>query len=348
MSTFAVTTEAVEWVKEHTNADSLELAKLRGLDFQFVVPKNSVVEEEVVLYFPVDSLLPEYILEYLNLTGKLSGKDKNRVKTIKLRGEISQGIIVPQFELGLYPTHTVGLDLTEKLGVIKYEPPEMISKNARTMTLPPELHVYDIEGCERFPDVAEALMDIPVLVTEKLEGSNYAAMLRKDGSFVVCTRRQQVEELEGYTHTWWEVTRKQNIKWFCEDIMNRYGGLPQFVTIRGEVIGPGIQGNYYGLTQHELRIFDIDVDGTPVDASQYLELMEDRPDRVPELYFSGTLRAYLKDKTVKEMSTDKSRLAPDKLREGIVIRPMTEQRHPKLGRVILKQRSPEYLLKSDT
>src|SRR5512139_805408 len=160
MSTFAVTTEAVEKVWEHPNADSLELAKLEGMDFQFVVPKGSIFPGEVCLYFPVDSLLPEYILEYLNLTGKLSGKDKNRVKTIKLRGEISQGIIVAQWELGLYPTHETGMDLTETLGVTKYESPEQLVKGARTSTLPPELHVYDIEGCERYPDVVKALMDI--------------------------------------------------------------------------------------------------------------------------------------------------------------------------------------------
>lgn len=348
MSTFAVTTEVVEKIWDHPNADRLQLAKLAGMDYQFVIPKDKYSEGQLVFFFPVDSLMPAYLLEYIGLTGKLSGKDKNRVKTIKLRGEFSVGLIAAPDELGMMTPTEVGLDFTEKLGVTKYEPPEFISKNAKTSSLPPELHVYDIESCERWPDVVEALMDIPVMITEKLEGSNYAALLRKDGSFVVCTRRQSVEELEGQTHIWWEVTRRQNIKEFCEDITYRYGMLPQTVTVRGELIGPGIQGNIYGLNKHELRIFDIEIDGTPVDAQQYLELMEGRPDYVPELCIGKTLRESLGGETTKQASTDKSILAPDKLREGIVIRPMTEQTYPKLGRVILKQRSPEYLLKSDT
>lgn len=352
MSTFAVTTEAVEKVWEHPNADSLELAKLEGMDFQFVVPKGSIFPGEVCLYFPVDSLLPEYILDYLNLTGKLSGKDKNRVKTIKLRGEISQGLIIAQSDLGLLPSQTVGLNLTEKLGVTKYEPSEMISKNARTSSLPSELHVYDIEGCERYPDVVEALTDIPVLVTEKLEGSNYAAMLRRDGSFVVCTRRQQVEELPGETHTWWNVTRRQNIQAKAQTILDEFP-LASYVVIRGEVIGPGIQGNYYKLDRHYVYIFDIEIDGVPLDAWQlatYNQLFEGK--FVPCLSHGKSLREYLDMRgrgSVKEASTGPTFLiSGDVLREGIVIRPMTEQRHHKLGRVILKQRSPEYLLKSDT
>lgn len=353
MSTFAVTTEVIEKIWDHPNADRLQLAKLAGMDYQFVVPKDKYSEGQLVFFFPVDSLMPTYLLEYIGLTGKLSGKDKNRVKTIKLRGEFSVGLIAAPDELGMMTPTEAGLDFTEKLGVTKYEPPEFISKNAKTSSLPPELHVYDIESCERWPDVVEALMDIPCLITEKLEGSNYAALLRKDGSFVVCTRRQSVEELEGQTHTWWEVTRVYDIPALCKFIMDRYDDVePDYVVARGEVIGPGIQGNIYNLKQHELRIFDIELNGIPMDADLWYDLANDlyimQTRNVPILSAYTTLRDYLKGRPIKEASTGMSVLNPDKLREGIVIRPMTEQTHPKLGRVILKQRSPEYLLKSDT
>ncbi len=349
MSTFAVTTEFIEKIYPHSNADSLELAKLEGMSFQFVVPKGKYFEGQLVLFFPLDSLLPEYILEYIGLTGKLSGPKKNRIKTIKLRGEISQGLLVAPDELGMMTLNTPGLDMTEKLGVTKYEPPENLSKNARTRSLPGEISYYDIEGAQKWSAVVDALMEIPVLITEKLEGSNYAAMYKKDGTFVVCTHRQQVEEIEGYTHTWWEVSRRQKIPELCQKIMDAYEGLAQYVVVRGEVVGPKIQGNYYGLPTYHLFVFDIEVDGKVIDAWQWLAYRNlGWFDSVPVLEISVPLKTYLDGKTLQEKSTAQSTLNPKLLREGIVIRPMTEMNWEKLGRVIIKQRSPEYLLKSDT
>ncbi len=350
MSTFAVTTEVIEKIWTHPNADSLELAKLEGMGFQFVIPRGQLSEGELILFFPVDSLVPDYILEYVGLTGKLSGPKKNRVKTIRLRGELSEGLLIPPRQLGLFPITKVGLDMTEKLGVTKYEPPENLSKNARTRTLPPEIKYYDIEGAQRWPDVVEALMDIPVLVTEKIEGSNYAAMLKRDGTFVVCTHGQQVEELEGCTHTWWEVTRKQDIQAKAQELLDNRP-LADYVIIRGEVVGPKIQGNYYNLKDFRLYVFDVEFDGQPVDAAEYEELffLFDAMLAPCESY-GKTLREYLKfmhKETVQDASNGPTQLVVDLLiREGIVIRPMTEQTWPRLGRVILKQRSPDYLLKT--
>ena len=70
---------------------ALELAKVEGLDFQFVVRKGSYKVGDYVVYFPVDSLLPDDLIKFINMEGKFSGKNHNRVKTIKLRGRISQG-----------------------------------------------------------------------------------------------------------------------------------------------------------------------------------------------------------------------------------------------------------------
>jgi len=350
MSEFGVTSELVEKIWTHPNADSLELAKLEGMGFQFVVPKGQFSEGQLVLFFPVDSIIPDYILEYVGLTGKLSGPKKNRVKTIRLRSELSEGLLIPPHQLGLFPDSTVGRDYTEKLGVTKYEPPENLSKNARTRTLPPEIKYYDLEGAQRWPDVVEALMDVPVLITEKIEGSNYAAMLKRDGTFVVCTHRQQVEELEGQTNIWWEVTRKQDIQAKAQELLDSRP-LADYVIIRGEVVGPKIQGNYYGFTDFRLYIFDVEFNGLPVDAAEYEELYSLFDTMlVPCLWFGKTLREYLKfwdNTSVQAASNGPSRLVSGPIiREGIVIRSMTEQSWPKLGRVILKQRSPDYLLKT--
>src|SRR5215470_1276464 len=93
MSTFAVTVERIGRIWKHDNADLLEMASLEGKAYDFVVGKGDFQSGDTVIYFPVDSLLPDWICSRLNLTGKLAGRDKNRVKTVRLRGNISQGVV---------------------------------------------------------------------------------------------------------------------------------------------------------------------------------------------------------------------------------------------------------------
>jgi uncharacterized protein len=85
MSTFAVTVERIGRVWKHENADLLEMASLEGKAYDFVVGKGDFKAGDVVVYFPVDNLLADWICTSLNLTGKLAGRDKNRVKTVRLR-----------------------------------------------------------------------------------------------------------------------------------------------------------------------------------------------------------------------------------------------------------------------
>ena len=80
-------------IKEHPNADSLELAIIEG--YQAIIPKNKFKEGDKVIYIPEQAIVSEKILEEMNLTGRLAGKKANRVKAIKLRGIVSQGLIYP-------------------------------------------------------------------------------------------------------------------------------------------------------------------------------------------------------------------------------------------------------------
>src|SRR5579862_9548507 len=93
MSFFAVSIERIADVWEHTNAERLEMAKLGSMSYQFVITKGSYKPGDLVVYFPIDSILPEHIVETLGLTGKRAGSEGNRVKTIRLRGQISQGVV---------------------------------------------------------------------------------------------------------------------------------------------------------------------------------------------------------------------------------------------------------------
>lgn len=361
MSEFAVTIERIGEVCHHPNADRLDLAKVEGMSFQFIVGRDQYKVGDLVVYFPIDSLLPQEIIEKLGLVGKLHGPQKNRLKTVRLRGEISQGIVCKPEDVELFTgMDSEHADVTEELKVTKYEPPESFmvpgqrgQMPAYLKPLPDGVFVYDIEGADRHPDVIEHLMDMPVLITEKIEGSHFAAHLDADDKFVVCQRRYSIEEPE---HVWSKLAEKIELRLWMECLKMQLDCL--VLTVRGEVVGPAVQGNYYGLKGHELFIFEIEVDGAPMVGHKFLGVFDRYPfygsygefegiKRVPLLSAYATLREVLGDKTVQEASNGKSALC-DKAREGIVIRPYyNEEWLLGYGRLIIKQRSPEYLAKTE-
>jgi RNA ligase (TIGR02306 family) len=356
MSIFAVSIERIEKVWPHTNADRLSLAKLASMTYQFVIGKEQYQAGDLVVYFPIDSLIPQPIIEQLGLTGKLSGAEKNRVKTARLRGEISQGIVgspallLPDWSPERYHE---GQDVAALLGVTKYDPPPVISMEGNLVPLPAMVSVYDIEGAERFASIVEQyLMDAPVLITEKLEGSHFSISIDEGGEIAVSQRRYRIEPVEGVEHDWHKVARlsglREKMPALREAVQDALGKVPHVVNVRGEMIGPGIQGNYYKLPTQTVRIFEIEADGQPLDAPLFLQLAEQFGiETAPVLSVGATLREWLAGQTVAAASNGTSVIAPHLAREGIVIRPLREQTDLNLGRVVIKQRSPEYLAGSD-
>jgi RNA ligase (TIGR02306 family) len=358
MSTFAVSIERIAEVWAHPNADRLEMARLASMPYQFVIAKGSYKPGDLVVYFPIDSILPNEIISDIGLAGKLSGPDKNRVKTVRLRGQISQGVVAtPEivFQDGgikFREGFREGEDVTEALGVTKYEPPIIPSHAGSLRPLPNLVSVYDIEGTERYAaQVDQYLMDEPVMITEKLEGSHFAASISRDGEISVCQRRYRILPVDGTEHDWYKVARTSGLlrklpliqqeEWNC-------GRDPEVITVRGEILGPGIQGNIYGLSEHQLRVFEIEIDGEPVDVERCWSLVEKfEIETVPVISIGATLRNWLGGQKIADASNGKSILNPAVMREGIVIRPLQEIRDATLGRVIIKQRSPEYLAASD-
>ncbi len=372
MSDFFIRVETIDTVIHHPNADKLDIATLVEIGFQFVVGRDQYKVGDQVIYFPLDAIIPDELAAKLGLLGKLGGKAKNRVKTIKLRGEISQGIVGPvslfesekerftEYVASRIMTGEVKTDgervqespdFAEFFGVTKYEPDDVNSggpnaSRIRTNPLPAEVHKYDIEGCQRYPDQLQALMDVDVVVTEKLEGSHCAVLRRKNGELVYCSRNCTLDEPDTHFHKGVENSRV--LDWL-ERLANIYDG--HDLTIRGELLGPGIQGNIYGLKEHSFHLFEFEVDGRPVDSKHVLDYLFDQYIYVaPVIWADGTLREYLafaKADNIIQASNGKSVLA-DTLREGIVIKPFKEMHDRKLGRLFLKQRSPEYLATHDT
>lgn len=348
MSFFGVTVEQIKQVGPIPGADRIEVASLAGMDYSFVIMKGQFKPGDKVLYFPVDSLIPIDVSMKMGLEGKLAGKGKDRVKTIKLKGQISQGIVA---DPSLVPEHVAAQGsqaITDCLGVRKYEAPEVPCHNAILKGLPDGVPVYDIESADRNVEVAAMLMDQAVMVSEKVEGSNFSVFVARNGDVMVNQHNYTIIQKEGMEHTFWKVAREQSVIDFAKSVSSANGG--KDVVVYGEMLGPGIQKNIYKFDKHKVLFFDIMVDRQWFDPEKFIFAVQgffgDLTSAVPVLDVGGPLSRWLGGKTIKEASNGESCLA-DVLREGIVIKPMKEQMDPTLGRLILKQRSPEYMAKEE-
>ena len=352
MSKFEVEVKTIDQVIQHPNADRLTIYKLNDLGYQFISNVSYDVGDKVV-YFPVDSLMTPELIELFELGTMLAGKEHNRVKTVKLRKQISQGFIADVASVANHISVDVDalhdMDLTSVLGITKYEPEPITCQNGDLVPLPDGVSMYDIEGCENYPVVVQSILDndIPIIVTEKVEGQNFSVTVTASGDVHVNQRKYSIIEKDGGEHYLWEVARREKIIDLAKEILSDESA--ESVTLYGEAHGTAIQGNYYKLSEKSVKFFDLKINGMWADASKLVSILRDKKleDRMaPILAENVTLREWLGDKTIVEMSNGKSKINKDRLREGIVVRPMTESSHDLIGRLIIKQRDPIYLDKT--
>ena len=332
MSKFAA--EVVPVVLEpHPNADSLSIAHVLG--WQCVVRTDSFENTDRGVYIPLDAIVPDEWLQEWGLAVKLAGSQHNRVKTIKLRGEISQGLLIPT-----HSAFIVGADLTATLGLEKYEPPIPTVMNGIAKPWPRGLRHYDIERYENYPDVFKP--DDWVHVTEKLDGTNFTVDWR-EGALTICSRRVAFDPSnpDNAGNLYCKIANK------IEDLGARLATLATedfpacSITVHGEIVGPSIQGNPYALSEQILFVFDVEIDDHFVGGfgrkriANRLGLTE-----VPEVYL-GEFRP----EVVEAARYGPSLLNPKRLREGTVWLALDAPLHPKIGRPIVKMVDPEYLLK---
>lgn len=345
MSTFKATIEVIDTVSPHSNADRLDILTVKGMNFRFVSAKGRFKQGDAVVYIPLDSIVPQEVLAKMGLVGKLTGKDRNRVKTIVLRGEISQGLVDSPENLGV--KGNIGDDVTDILGIVKYEPPMKPCKNANLLPLPAGLTTYDIEGCDRFSHILETLYENPVFITEKAEGSNFSVTVDAAGHIWVNQRNYTIQEKDGVTHDFWAEARKKVIPFAQKLLIDKK---VRSVTIYGEFIGFGYNGNIYKMNNHKILVFDIllsDSHKTYMNSDEFISVCKANDiETVPVLAYNVLLKDWLNGKTIKDASHGKS-LIGDTLREGIVVKPMVESRHSEIGRLFLKQRDPIYLTGAD-
>jgi RNA ligase (TIGR02306 family) len=232
------------------DADAIEVAVVGG--WKVVVKKDEFDAGDLAVYLEIDSWVPNELAPFLS-KGKdpreFEGIKGERLRTIKLRGQLSQGLLLP------VNRDTVewneGDDVTEYLGIKKWEKPmnAQLAGMARGNfpSLIPKTDQERVQNLVKEIAVA-AERGAEFEVTEKLEGSSMTCYLI-DGVFSVCSRNLDLKETEG--NTFWTTARALDIESKMREFnMDNYA-------IQGELIGPGIQGNIYKLSKPEFRVFDV-------------------------------------------------------------------------------------------
>jgi len=247
--------QKIENIRPIEGADSIECATVLG--WNVVVKKGEHNPGDVITYVEVDSLLPESTeYEFLRKSsyrapitegGNVIQRGGFKIRTIKLRGQISQGLILP-----VPPGEwRIGDDVTEVLGVIKYEPPIPVGMKGRAKGLFPSF----IEKTDEIRIQSAPELLYPNLIyeaREKLDGTSVTAFIR-DGEFGICSRNLLLDESDT-SHVIVNYSSTNALREKIEMLSERAGFE---VCIQGELIGPGIQGNRYGLREHKLYVFNI-------------------------------------------------------------------------------------------
>lgn len=226
------------------DADAIEVASVDG--WKVVVKKGEFVAGDRAIYFEIDSFLPvrpEY--EFLRKSSfrkhLVSEEEGFRLRTVRLRGQVSQGLLLPvPHELaGL----EVGSDVTEALGVTKWEvpiPAQMAGDIAGPF--PSFIPKTDEERIQNLASEFEHFQGMHWILTEKMDGSSIT-FFKHNGEFGVCSRNWQIKESD--RHAGWRIARELNLP----------NLMPNGIALQGELLGPGIQGNRYRLNKPGVLFF---------------------------------------------------------------------------------------------
>lgn len=259
-------------------ADRIEVAQVDG--WECVVKKGEFKVGQHIVYVEVDSVMPERPeFEFLR-------DRKFRVRTIKLRGQVSQGLVLP---LDILPAgnYKLGDDVTELLGVTKYDPQAqqealLLTKQPKTPTNPVVKFLMRFKWYRRlfmkpkrkggFPDWIvktdetriqnlTTLFDIErkkgtlFSVTEKVDGQSATYFLQKISrrkyEFGVCSRNIRLGTPDNSSY--WTIARKYDI----ENVLKKLIGEYQTIVLQGEICGDGIQGNKYHISGYDLFAFNL-------------------------------------------------------------------------------------------
>lgn len=327
------------------------IVRVKVLGWECVAKKEEFKVGDNCVYFEIDSLLP--VAPWTDFLRK--GDERPfRLRTVKLRDQISQGLALPFEKIPSLPEGTsmeIGTDLTELLHVEKWEMqvPAQLAGQVRG-NFPAFLSKTDETRLQAAPDALDEAKasGMTFVGRKKIDGTSATFYVNFDGEVAengVCSRNLDLKETED--NTYWKMAKKEQIheklRQFADELRRTI--IVSNVAIQAELAGPGIQGNKMGYKELKLVVFNLVVNGVYWDdyglvdfASVYgLEL-------APEV-FRGIIP---NDWTVGSMLKMAEALDYDNGTpcEGIVWRSATEMHSKALkGRMSFKTISNRFLLK---
>lgn len=254
------TIRVIDAIDPIEGADAIEVATVGG--WKVVVKKGEFEVGDLAVYCEIDSWIPTELAPFLS-KGKepreFEGVKGERLRTIKLRGQLSQGLLLPQsvaaqaIAPGELFVCEEGSDVSEELNIKKWEKavPAQLAGVCKG-NFPSLIPKTDQERCQNLVKeiVSANEAGVKFEITEKLEGSSMTCYLI-DGEFGVCSRNMDLKETA--ENAFWKTARAEGVE---EKMRNMFGYLQDFA-IQGELVGPGIQGNIYGLKETNFYVFDV-------------------------------------------------------------------------------------------
>lgn len=301
-------------------ADRIELARVMG--WSAIVQKGEYKVGDKCVFFEVDSFLPmkdcyAFLAKSSYRKNEFMQAEGYRIRTQRLRGCLSQGLIMPLSIDARLEGLEVGTDVTEMLGVKKWEMPEVVGGESVSVGGKPYgIPTTDELRVQSYDKLREALIGKPYYITTKMDGTSMT-VYNKDGDCGVCSRKENLKR----TNT--------DKYWFCAELY----GLPKKlvdaglnIAIQGELCGEGIRKNPLRLYEPAFYVFDI----VNLDTGKYMGLEDIKKyvkmlnlDMVP-IEEVGESFNYTCEELI-EMAKGKYASGFDK--EGIVVRPITPEYH---------------------
>ena len=331
-------------------ADAIELSHVNG--WSAVTKKGEYSVGQKVIFCEIDSWIPHELAPFLS-KGKepreYLGIKGERLRTVKLRGQLSQGLILPLnlIEKELSFLYDEGEDMSETLGIVKYEPPipaqlsGLVKGNFPSLvTKTDEERVQNIRGIKNY-------LNEMFVETEKLHGTSVSFVLNESNELEVCSRNLSLKEDEN--NLYWKLAKVNNALDMLNTVKSHYeakGAVVVTVAIQGEGVGQGVQKGWeYGIQVPEFFMFTIQVNGVKIPEEDYQMFANGglNVKSVPEVRkatirdivgeaenISGTLLKYVEGKSAIDGKT---------IREGSVFRSLND------SSVSFKVVSNQFLLK---
>lgn len=325
------TIRRIDEINPIPNADAIEVATVGG--WRVVVKKGEFAVGDLAVYCEIDSWIPNQLAPFLSKgePKEYNGVKGERLRTVKLRGQLSQGLLLPMdvipkaHGVTYYPpdAYQEGTDVTNELTIQKFEPPVPAQLAGEVLGMfPSAVSKTDQERIQNLSAELVTWQGLEFEVTEKLDGTSCTFYMDADQQLHVCSRNLDLKY--NPDNTLWRIADKNNV---AEKMLAQ--GLTNYA-IQGEVVGEGIQGNKYNLKGQEFFVFDI----YDVVNGRYLPSAE----RILLCYSLGLCHApygrpfgqffrVMEDTTVQQllnMAEDKSALNRTTEREGLVFKCITD------------------------